>query len=411
MGRPLTSPAGALAGRVTVFCQDVPYPPNHGGKLDLWNLLRGLHAEGLTIQLVCWFKRERIAPEVKRQLATVAAEVVEVHRRDGWWRLLYARYPPRMLAFTPSRREYAMLQKSIEAFDPDWLLLDHWLGYLTARTLSMALGRPLVYRSQNVEYLYYRELRQLARGILKLKLGLNASRLLAAEREIRTSVDLVADISADDRDEWDTLGGAGNAIVVPPLWLDRAAPSALETTRDIDLLFVGNLRTPNNVEGLRWFTIEVLPILRRRRSGLRVVFAGSEPDAIGLELWRRAGIECVPNPPAVSGLYPRARVVMNPLQRGSGVNLKMIEALASGRPVVATAEAVRGLPGDVRAQFAICSTPQAFAQAALDILSREERHVDETERAALIDRCFGPTKLRPLIDAMQQIAAAGAAKA
>ena len=102
---------------------------------------------------------------------------------------------------------------------------------------------------------------------------------------------------------------------------------------------------------------------------------------------------------------------MNPLQRGSGVNLKMIEALASGRPVVATPVAVRGLPGDVRTHFAVCSTPEAFAQAALDILDRDERTVDETARAALIDRCFGPAKLRPLIDALQRMAPAGAVKA
>ena len=213
MGRSLTSKPGATAGRLTVFCQDVPYPPNHGGKLDLWNLIRGLHGHGLTIQLVCWFKRERIAPDVRRELGKVATEVVEVHRRDGWWRLLYARYPPRMLAFKPARRGYATLKQSIEAFDPDWLLLDHWLAYLTARSLSTELGRPLVYRSQNVEYRYYRELRNLAHGVLKLKLALNASRLLAAEREIRSSVDLVADISADDMEEWNRLGGAGNAIV------------------------------------------------------------------------------------------------------------------------------------------------------------------------------------------------------
>ena len=129
-----------------------------------------------------------------------------------------------MLAFTPSRRDYAELKKRIEAFRPDWLLLDHWLGYLTARSLATELERPLVYRSQNVEHRYYRELRRLARGTIKIKLMVNAMRLFAAEREIRTSVDLVADISADDTKEWATLGGAGNALVVPPLWLDRVAP-------------------------------------------------------------------------------------------------------------------------------------------------------------------------------------------
>jgi len=390
-------------GRLTVLCQDVPYPPNHGGKLDLWNLLRGLHGEGVTIQLVCWFERDRIAPEVRRELDRVAAEIVEVPSRDGWWRVLYAKYPPRMLKFKPSRREYAALKNSIEAFGPDWLLLDYWWAYLPARALATELGLPLIYRSHNVEHRYYRELQRLARGMLKLKLAVNAFRLFAVERDIRSSADLVADISADDTDEWNTLGGAGRAIVVPPLWLDRAARARPVIRADIDLLFVGNLRTPNNVEGLGWFTSQVLPILRRSPTPapLRVVFAGSEPDTSALASWRRAGIECVANPPDVSGFYPRARVVINPLQHGSGVNLKMIEALASGRPVVATPVAVRGLPADARPHFAVGATPEAFAQAALDILASGNCVVDDEARDVLIEHCFGAARLRPFLTALQ----------
>lgn len=391
------------AGRLTVFCQDVPYPPNHGGKLDLWNLIRGLHTQGISIQLVCWFRREQITPNVRSELMIVAGDIVEVPRRDEWWRLLFSRYPPRMLSFTPARRDHEGLRKRVEAFAPDWLLLDSWAAYLPARALSREIGRPLVYRSQNVEHRYYRELRRVARGAMKIKLALKAIRLFAAEREIRSSVDLVADISADDTKEWDKLGGAGNALVVPPLWLDQAVHALPE--RDIDLLFVGNLQTPNNVEGLRWFTNEVLPILRQRMAPrpLRVVFAGSEPDAGGLDFWRKAGIACAPNPPDVSVFYPRARVVINPLQQGSGVNLKMIEALASGRPVVATPAAIRGLPDQVRSHLAVCSTPEAFASAAIDILTSEESPVDQTKRAALMEQCFGPATLRPLILALHQM--------
>ena len=97
----------AASSRMTVFCQDVPYPPNHGGKVDLWNLIRGLHRHGVTIQLVCWFKHERITEDVRAMLANEAVDIVEVPRRDGWWRLFYAKYPPRMLSFTPSTRAYS----------------------------------------------------------------------------------------------------------------------------------------------------------------------------------------------------------------------------------------------------------------------------------------------------------------
>ena len=280
------------------------------------------------------------------------------------------------------------------------------MGYLTARKVATALGRPLVYRSQNVEHRYFRDLRRFARGVMKIKLSLNAVRLFATEREIRSSVDLVADISAEDTEEWRLLGGAGNAIVVPPICLESAPPGSTGSKRDIDMLFVGNLRTPNNLEGLRWFAEEVLPTMRRAAAPrqLRVVFAGSEPDANALDRWRRADIECVPNPADVLEFYPRARVVINPLQQGSGVNLKMIEALASGRPIVATAMAARGLPEKVRSSHLVVgSTPEALATAALGILGSEECRVDPVERAALLEEVFGVARLQSFIRALDAI--------
>jgi glycosyltransferase involved in cell wall biosynthesis len=400
----MSRPAIRTAGRVTVFCQDVPYPPTHGGKLDLWNLIRALHSKGHVIQLVCWFRHERIPSRVRSELSKVAEDVVEVPRRDGLWRLLIPKYPPRMLAFKPSTREYAQLLDRVAAFTPDWILLDHWLAYLPARAVATELRKVLVYRSQNVEHRYYREQSRLARGILKLKLAANLGRLFAAEREIRNTVDLVADISSDDRMEWEALGETQQGIVVPPIWLDSPPPSSPSVEQDIDLLFVGNLRTPNNVEGLRWFTKQVLPILRHElETPVRVTFAGSEPDPRDLESWRQDGVDCEANPPDVSGFYQRTRVVINPLQRGSGVNLKMIEAFAAGKPVVATEVAARGLPDAVRSHVSITATPQAFAARVHDILLAEERCVDRAERAALVARYFGTDNLAPLTQAVEAL--------
>ena len=142
---------------------------------------------------------------------------------------------------------------------------------------------------------------------------------------------------------------------------------------------------------------QVLPILRHElETPVRVTFAGSEPDPRDLESWRQDGVDCEANPPDVSGFYQRARVVINPLQRGSGVNLKMIEAFAAGKPVVATQVAARGLPDAVRSHFSITATPQAFAARLHDILLAEERCVDRAERAALVARYFGTDNLAPL---------------
>ena len=149
----------------------------------------------------------------------------------------------------------------------------------------------------------------------------------------------------------------------------------------------------------------MLPILRARAAAreLRVVFAGSEPGERELKRWRESGVQCVANPVELSSFYRRARVVVNPLQKGSGVNLKMIEALASGRPVVATPTAVRGLPAAARPYFAVGSTPDGFASAVLAILDSNDEPIDQRRRAQLVNDIFGPARLQPLIRALHRL--------
>ncbi|MGE0705181.1 MAG: glycosyltransferase [Vicinamibacterales bacterium] len=396
--------ADASSERVSILCQDIPYPPHDGGKLDLWNLIRGLHRERVTVQLVCWFREKPIEEAVKRELLNVAVEVVEVRRCPGWWRGLHLVYPPRMVSFKPSTQDYAELRSRVQAFAPDWILLDSWLGYLTARALSTDLRKPFIYRSQNVEHKYHRDQRRLAKGTLKVKLIVNSIRLAAVEREIRQTASLVADISDEDRAEWSQRGAEGHSLVIRPIWFDSPANVSIGTVVDIDLLFVGNLRTPNNVEGLRWFTSEVLPIIRRKSpQALRVVFAGSDPDSRDLTFWRFAGIQCDPNPRDVSAYYQRTSVVINPVQHGSGVNLKMVEAFSTGKPIVGTPVSVRGLPNPIRATVSVCDSATAFAAAALEALTVGTSRTDRSTRAVLLDRYFGPSNAQALIRAVAML--------
>jgi glycosyltransferase involved in cell wall biosynthesis len=311
-----------------------------------------------------------------------------------------------MLAWTPSQEVYERLLAGLRKFRPDWILFDSWPGYLVGLRLSRTLGVPLLYRSCNVEYIYLRNLARLARGLFKIKLAFNALRMIRLERRIRTTVDLVVDIAPEDAAHWSARGGAGTNIVVTPIWLDPLA-TAVAASRDIDVLFVGNLRTANNLAGLSWFVGNVLPLIRLRRPGaLRVVFAGSAPDPRATATWAKHGVECVANPADVVPLYARARVVINPLQHGGGVNIKMMEILANASSTVTTRAGFRGLPDEVREFFSIADTPEEFAAAVSQLLDSPPSTRLPSDRATMFERFFGASRLSPLVEVMQRMRAA-----
>jgi len=190
------------------------------------------------------------------------------------------------------------------------------------------------------------------------------------ERQIRRDADLVLEISAEDAERMRALGWEGKSAVLPPTWLGEFAESRAWDERDVDVLFVGNLWATDNVDGLLWFLNHVLGSLRRRAPGVRVVIAGSRPPARFRRVCRRCHVTCLPNPPDVQSLFARARVLINPQLRGSGVSIKMLELLACDAWVVSTPVGARGLPDPKPANLLLESDPGEFAGAIASILSR-----------------------------------------
>lgn len=128
----------------------------------------------------------------------------------------------------------------------------------------------------------------------------------------------------------------GNAVEIPQ------APPPPSHAVPPELLFVGSLGYYPNQDAVRFLLDEVLPALAGR--GARLVVAGSSPPA---ELRARLGSEpnvtFIDSPARVEPLYERARIVVAPLRAGGGTRVKVLEAFALGRPLVATGFAVSGL--------------------------------------------------------------------
>jgi len=236
--------------------------------------------------------------------------------------------------------------------------------------LRSELSVPLTYRSQNVEHEYWRHQSDIAKGLHRLRLGVTARRMAALERTIRREADHVLEISAEDAERMRVLGWESNSVVLPPTWLGEPTKSRTWDERDIDVLFVGNLWTPDNVDGLLWFFDHVMESLRRRVPGARVLVAGSRPSARFQNVCRGQQVTCVASPSDVRSLYARARVMINPQLRGSGVSIKMLDFLAHDAWVVSTPVGARGLPDPKPSNLRLESDPGEFAGAIAAALAR-----------------------------------------
>ena len=98
---------------------------------------------------------------------------------------------------------------------------------------------------------------------------------------------------------------------------------------------VGFYEHPPNASGLRWFAAHVLPTLASRFESVELHAVGKYPASLKSELPSTVVLRGFV--PDIAAEYDQAALVIAPIEYGGGTQIKVIEALAFGRPLVASA--------------------------------------------------------------------------
>jgi polysaccharide biosynthesis protein PslH len=194
-------------------------------------------------------------------------------------------------------------------------------------------------------------------------------RLCAYERAMPSRFAHVVVCKAEDRS---FMQPQDNVTVVPNGADVRPATDARLAQPD-DMLFLGSMGYPPNVDAVTYFAAEVLPRVRQQRPTARFSIVGKETAN---EVHRlHDGQACVVHGavPDVVPHYAHAGVVVAPIRLGAGTRLKVLEALMFGKAVVATSIAIEGLDLRPGVDLEVADTPDEFADACLGLMKNEGR--------------------------------------
>lgn len=148
------------------------------------------------------------------------------------------------------------------------------------------------------------------------------------------------------------------------------------------LLFIGSFAHGPNLDAARRLVDRILPRVRASRPDVTLVLVGSDPPP---ELRRRVGahVELAASVPDVTPYLARASLVVVPLRLGGGMRVKVLEALAAGKAMVASSLAVEGLELQDGRQCVLAETDEEFGSRILRLLDdAEERRRLGTEARA-----------------------------
>ena len=363
-------PGKAASGKPTVLVVSayVPFPLSHGGAVRIYNLTQRAAADWDQI-LVCFTESD--APPAPELLA-IFVEVIFV-RRPGSHLVSNSGQPETVGEFA-SAVFRASLRDAVRKWKPVIAQLEftHMAQYAEA----CAPARPILVEHDITFDLYG----QMARDRDDWDLHRELKRWRRYETEAWTKMACVVTMSAKDEA---TVAGARTAVLPNGVDLRRFEMAAGEP-EPCRLLFIGSFSHLPNVLGLEFFLNEAWKPLRRSAPEVRLhVIAGASHEYF-LDHHRRSfqipagedsGIEMEGFVADVRPAYQRAAIVVAPLVASAGTNLKILEAMACGRPVVSTPAGVNGLDLVSGRDFILANTGAEMAAAIERLMhSPEERN-------------------------------------
>jgi glycosyltransferase involved in cell wall biosynthesis len=256
-------------------------------------------------------------------------------------------------------------------------------------------ARTRVLDLHNVESALVRSMAALRPAPIRLALELEATRLRRLEESALRSFDAVAVVSDTDRAR---LGSAHEArILICPNGWDAA--ELIPVGEEKIVAFVGLLGWGPNADAAVWLAKEVWPAVHSRVPDAKLLLVGRDPSRQVLDL-RSETIDVTGSVPDVRPYLARARVATAPLRAAGGSRLKILEALATGRPVVATSTGAEGLTDLVGRGIVIADSAAATSDALVALLGDREcaEALGEAGHEAVRDRYSWDTTLRPLLD-------------
>lgn len=205
-----------------------------------------------------------------------------------------------------------------------------------------------------------------------------AQRTLAYERLLLSEYEQAVISSPQDRH---AIAEAGNLHAVANGVAVERDLQAVERERET-VVFSGTMWYFPNVDASVWFAKEVWPAIRREVPGALINLVGARPAKAVRDLESVPGIQVTGFVPDLHAYLRRSTVAVAPMRSGSGMQFKVIEAMANRTPVVATSHALGGISVVAGQHLLVADTAEDFAAAVVGLLH------DASARQRLSDAAF-----------------------
>ncbi|KPK86999.1 MAG: hypothetical protein AMS27_03670 [Bacteroides sp. SM23_62_1] len=353
---------------ILILTTKLPYPAKDGGAIATLNMAAGLADLGCQVKMLAmntakhYFPPDQLPRELKKK---IDFHVVDTDTEIRWtallWNLLFSRRPYHSVRF----------HSGAFLFKLEKLLHDHHFDIIQLEGPYLDYCLPLIrktcdakisFRAHNIEHEIWSRRAGYARNPFKrMYFSMLSVRIKKLEKLLISLVDMVLPISPRDHNIFLQLGLEKPSLVCPAGIDTRTYPDPAAAPA-FSLAFIGALDWGPNQEGLSWFLDHVWKQLSILYPDLKIHVAGRNPDHFFSDYKNDPRI-IIEGEVEDAGRFINSHPVMIiPLFSGSGIRIKILEAMLLERLVITTPIGAEGLDVTHKKNILIAGTPSEFIE-------------------------------------------------
>lgn len=345
--------------KVIIISSFFPYPAHFGGAFDVLERIKGLKLLGHDIDLVCTCKE---SPEEKniQFIKQFINELILVDRKNKVIDL----FSPKPLQVVSRKQLKSIFIKT----NYDYAILESESVGMVLENKSLKANKIIV-RVHNNESDYFYQLAKSTKNYHdKIYYFLESLKFRKYSKKIYKKADRLWFISNEEINNMSVdLSLLNKSIHLPP------SVNGKFIKRDLygkNLLFIGALFMPNNVEAILWYLNNVHSILIKEEN-YKLIIVGSTGDSnpkIYHSMFNSySNVEVRLNLKDLDKSYSESTVFINPMLHGAGVKLKSINAIQNGLLLVSSKVGVEGIGLIKNEMYLEANSPEDFSEAILKV--------------------------------------------
>lgn len=359
--------------RILVVSSYLPYPLTSGGHVRLFNIIKNL-SKGNGIVLVCE-KRDFQKKEDIEALEKICEKVIWVRREKQWslknvLKSVFSNIPFLIVGHTNKK----MQEKIKNLLESEKFDLIHVETSYVFQNLPQDIKIPTVLVEHNIEYMVYKRYADGKPFPLKNLLYMDISKLKKWEERFWNKAAAIVAVSKQDKD----IIGKKNTFVIPN-GVDIGSYSKTDTEKLIlndKVLFIGDFKWIQNRDAAEFILKDIWSNLIKdskfKTKNYYLWIVGREiPDYL-----KKLGGENVlfdENAPSDTyEIYKKSKILLAPIRVGGGTSFKILEAMASGVPVVTTHLGASGIGASKRKEVMIGESAHEFQKAVEELLEDKD---------------------------------------